>query len=102
MASFRGIMMTTNAGKLTEKFRLPEYAQDMCYVVVESGTAQTRGVYGDFTLEQEPHGAVRLTWGAADGPTLAYWEQIPPNLQLGWDGRIKVGGFIERLHAREL
>src|SRR5262245_33703371 len=91
-----------SAGKLTDKYRLPEYAQDMCFIVTEAGAMQTQNANGDFNLEQEPVSPVRLTWGSADGPTLAYWTHAPQSLQLGWDGRIKVGGFIERLHAREL
>ncbi len=44
---------------------------------------------------------MRITWGAADGPTLAFWDNTADWLNLRWDGRVKVGGFVERLHARE-
>src|SRR5260221_8322742 len=90
------------AGKLTDKFRLPEYAQAMCYIVTAVGTVQAHGPHGNFTLENELDSPVSLKWATPDGPTLAHWAQVPSPHQLNWDGRIKVGGFIERLHAREL
>jgi len=41
-------------------------------------------------------------WGSPDGPTLAYWRKVEPlttGLNLNWDGRVHVGGFIDRIHA---
>src|SRR5260370_28669757 len=52
---------------------------------------------------------LRLVWGA--GPTLVSWKDHNPTkigltpdsdaeiLNLHWDGRIRIGGYIERLHA---
>src|ERR1700694_513184 len=39
----------------------------------------------------------RLVWGGAEGPTLAFW--LSNNAVDRWDGRVILGGFIERLHA---
>ena len=53
-----------------------------------------------------------IHWVDGDGPTLAYWalpeadaEANPSstvNAAFEWDGRIVVGGFVERLHIRRL
>ncbi len=90
------------SGQLTEQFQIPAYAQDMLYVVTRDGAAQAQGKHGAFNLTTPPEGVVQITWGAADGPTLAFWNNAAEWLNLRWDGRVKVGGFIERLHAREL
>jgi hypothetical protein len=88
-------------GQLTKTFSIPGYAQDMLYIVTDSGSAQTQGKSGKFSLDAKPEGSVRLHWGTTSGPILICWEN-PADLQLGWDGHIKVGGFIERLHAHEV
>src|SRR5258708_14824951 len=89
-------------GQLTQQFQIPPYAQEMLYVVTSDGAAQARGKQGQFTLDVPPTDIVRITWGAADGPTLAFWDNAAEWLNLRWDGRVKVGGFVERLHAREV
>lgn len=88
-------------GQLTDEFRIPVYAQDMLFIVTEDGSAQAQGKQGKYALDGAPQGTVRLTWGASDGPALAYWREneLPA---ARWDGRVKIGGFVERLHAREL
>lgn len=88
-------------GQITDDFRLPVYAQDMLFVVTGAGSAAAQGPQGSYLLDHPPEGALRVTWGAADGPTLAFWPDAE-QAHLRWDGRVKVGGFIERLHAREL
>jgi hypothetical protein len=98
-------MAKSLSGQLSEQFKIPAYAQDMLYVVTETSVAQTSGKFGAYTLESAPDGdsgeVVRLVWGTPEGPTLAFWDSTKlPTLQ--WDGRITVGGFIERLHAREI
>jgi hypothetical protein len=89
-------------GQLTADLRLPAYARDMLYVVTENASAQTRGKNGLFSLDVAPDGSLRLAWGAPNGPMLAIWEAIPQSLKLDWDGRVRIGGFIERLHALEV
>jgi hypothetical protein len=51
-----------------------------------------------------------IHWVDGDGPTLAYWA-LPEseteainnvNVSFEWDGRVIVGGFVERLHVRRL
>ncbi len=88
-------------GQLTNSFSIPGYAQDMLYVVTDAGVAQTLGKNGQFALETLPEGQVRITWGTSEGPILTYWNNVSM-LDLEWDGHIKVGGFIERLHAHEV
>jgi hypothetical protein len=88
-------------GQLSEDFAVPPYARDMLYVVAGAKSAQTRGKHGTFTLGEAPAGPVRLTWGVG-GPTLVVWESAPGDLRLHWDGRVKVGGFVERFHGREV
>ena len=89
-------------GQLTAEFRIPAYAQDMLYVVTEDSAAQARDKQGLFSLDTAPDGPLRLAWGAPAGPLLAIWEPAPDPLKLRWNGRVKIGGFIERLHAREV
>jgi hypothetical protein len=89
------------SGQLTDEFRIPTYAQDMLFIVTGEGSSQAQGKQGKYTLDSAPQETVRLTWGASDGPALAYWSETEwPTAR--WDGRVKIGGFVERLHAREL
>lgn len=92
-------------GQLTGQYRIPAYAQAMLCLVPEGGKgSQVQGQRGSFTLDTSPPstGPLRLVWGSAAGPILAVWDRLPDDLRLDWDGRVKVGGFVERLHAREV
>jgi hypothetical protein len=89
-------------GQLSADFRIPAYAQDMLYVVTANISAQTRGKNGLFSLGAAPDGSLWLAWGAPNGPMLAIWEDVPASLKLKWDGRVRIGGFVERLHALEV
>ncbi len=62
------------------KYRLPEHARDMIHVVTTDAQIQIR-------------------WGTPDGIVLAYW---PVHEAQHWNGHVKIGGHVERLHAREL
>ena len=88
-------------GQFSDDFAIPAYAQDMLYVVSGDEQAPTRGKYGKSKLDQAPDGPVSIRWGI-DGPMLAVWNVAPEGLNLRWDGRIKVGGFIERFHGLEV
>src|SRR5271166_6320022 len=94
--------INTYHSQLTEKFTIPGYAQDMLYVVSADGSAPTQGPKGQFSLPASPSGLLRIVWGTADGPTLAVWKVEPEHTNLRWDGSVKVGGFVERLHARKI
>jgi hypothetical protein len=76
-------------GQLTDQFDIPTYAQDMLFLVTSAGAVRAQGGHGRFT---------------PDGPTLAIWNAVSNGkpLNLGWDGRVTAGGFVERLHAREI
>jgi hypothetical protein len=92
-------------GQLTGKYRIPAYAQAMLFLVPEGAQAsQVQGERGSFSLDAERTSSapLRLAWGNAAGPILAVWDLPPGDLHLDWDGRVRVGGFIERLHAREV
>ncbi len=91
----------TVEGQLSDDFRIPAYAQDMLFIVSGANTVQARGKNGTFPLDVPSDGPLHLTWGAG-GPILAVWSAVPERLHFDWDGRVKVGGFIERLHAREV
>src|SRR5687768_6426404 len=86
-------------GYLTEDFTIPRYAQDMLYIASGERSAQASGKHGSFRLDLT--GETRITWGAG-GPTLAMWENAPVEASLRWDGRVKVGGFVERFHGLEV
>jgi hypothetical protein len=86
-------------GQLTEDFAIPIYARDMLYVVAGAQSAQASGKHGKFRLELT--GEVRIAWGDG-GPTLAVWKHAPAEPTLRWDGRVKVGGFVERFHGLEV
>jgi hypothetical protein len=90
------------AGQLTRTFQIPVYAQDMLFIVTNSGSAQTEGEQGDFDLEFPVDGGAQLRWAAPNGPILASWDIVKAWSTLNWDGHVKIGGFIERLHAHEL
>jgi hypothetical protein len=102
--------------QLTTHYRIPEYAQDMLYIGVQNieHVEPTRGELGEFALPyvvRDPHPAIYLMWGSVNGPLLGYWrspkitnmglseQAYVPHLNLKWDGRIHVGGNVERIHA---
>jgi hypothetical protein len=91
-------------GQLTDQFEIPDYAQDMLFLVTSAGAVRAQGDHGRFTLEQLYEEPLHLAWGAPEGPTLAIWNAVSNGkpLNLGWDGRVTAGGFVERLHAREV
>ncbi len=89
-------------GQLSSDFRIPSYAQDMLYLVSAGTATQVEGGHGHFSLEAAPEFPLRLVWGGPNGPIVAVWQSIPDPTKLDWDGRVRIGGFIERLHAREL
>jgi hypothetical protein len=89
--------------QLTDKYCIPAYAQDMLCLVPDGGEVRrVRGQHGTLDVAPTFSGPLRLAWESAAGPILAVWDRLPDNLRLDWDGRVKVGGFVERLHAREI
>lgn len=90
-----------SSGKLTSKYRIPPYAQEMLYVVTDDQFTQVQGPQGNldgFSI----NGLARLNWATPKGPTLMFWDNVPSATDLRWDGHIKIGGFVERLHALEI
>ncbi|MAS36006.1 MAG: hypothetical protein CL610_18505 [Anaerolineaceae bacterium] len=83
-------------GQLTEEhWRIPEYALDSLWLETESETLQTAGAVGLFELTV-PAQLLTLRWGGGSGPALARLRWQPDNL--GWDGSVQIGGFIDALH----
>lgn len=86
-------------------WRIPHYAREMLWVQQGDRAAQAQGERGVFSLSApaDPRAAVALAWGAASGPPLAIWTPPEPGTPFaaGWDGAVRVGGFIERIHVQE-
>ncbi len=89
---------------LTSAYQIPRYAQDSLFLVCASQTANAKGVHGEYSLDKTtlPVEHVELHWAHPDGPALACWDNLEDWSELNWTGQIKVGGFIERLHGREI
>ena len=77
--------------QISLKWRVPTYAQGLL-------------------LPGSDESFAYIHWVDGDGPTLAYWA-LPEseteavnniNAAFEWDGRVIVGGFVERLHVRRL
>lgn len=93
----------TMSGRIAGRWRIPAYAQDMLYIVSGESRAQLQGTDGQFVLEGELSDVLRITWAWwRVGPTLVHWPLPLETDDLEWDGRVKVGGFVQRLHAREI
>lgn len=92
----------SSIGQLSDSYSIPAYARNMLYVVIGGGHAlKVSGKQGRFHPAPVTGGTARIAWGTAEGPILAQWEKVGgANLQ--WEGRVKVGGFIERLHSCEV
>jgi hypothetical protein len=98
--------MTTISGYLVAEeadWQIPAYAQNMLWMQQDAHAAQTHGPRGAFTLDVPGEGvaAMQLVWGAAGGPPLTVWHrpEIEAPFVVGWQGTVKIGGFVERLHA---
>lgn len=78
---------------------IPAYARDMLYVDSISGTTKAFGATGEFELAAH-----------ADDVTV-YWQDIMQGValthlnwkadSLGWDGSIKIGGYIDAIHMAD-
>ncbi|MFN8452189.1 MAG: hypothetical protein U0521_27235 [Anaerolineae bacterium] len=78
---------------------IPAYARDLLWLTSETGAAKVEGAQGLFMLDA-PAEVLTLRWGAADGPALARlrWQVD----SLGWDGVVRVGGYVDAMHITEL
>ncbi|HLY28478.1 MAG TPA: hypothetical protein VKQ72_19175, partial [Aggregatilineales bacterium] len=83
--------------ELCSQYDIPRYAQELLFLVCRSQVAQLHGSHGTYSLDKLDD-LVELHFGRADGPTLALWQDFDDPTALAWDGQIKVGGFVERLH----
>ncbi len=85
-------------GQLTTRWRIPAYARDMLWLEIESETVRVEGERGLFILTARADVLV-VRWGGEDGPPLAQlrWQVDT----LGWDGTVRIGGFVDALHITE-
>jgi hypothetical protein len=80
---------------------LPTYAHDMLWLKPERGNPIQ--IANDGTFEITPALKMELCWGHPEGAVLTSWRQPPiPPYVLEWDGIIRLGGFVERIHVFEL
>jgi hypothetical protein len=87
------------SGQLTARWTIPAYARAMLWLETESETVQTQGAHGLFTLTA-PAERLTLRWGGAHGAALCQLRWQADSLE--WDGRVRVGGYIDAMHITEL
>lgn len=88
------------SAQLTGDWTLPEYARPHLWVEGISGAARCEGQYGLFQLEA-PSPELTVYWGDVDnGAALATlpWQAD----SLGWDGHVKLGGYVDAVHITTL
>jgi hypothetical protein len=100
--------MATITGHLVAEeapWRIPAYAQDMLWMQQGDHAVRTSGPRGSFSLDVPGEGqdAMFLAWGTADGPPLTIWYRPDTGAPfvVGWQGTVRIGGFVERLHVLE-
>ncbi len=86
-------------GQLTADWEIPPYARDALWLGGGNDKVQVEGAHGIFTLNA-PAQALTLLWGGADGPSLTQLQWKTDNL--GWDGSVRLGGYVDALHITEL
>ncbi len=86
-------------GQLTDSWVIPTYARELLWVETDSGCVRTEGKTGLFTLPA-PADVVTIRWGGEGGAVLARLSWRADSL--GWDGAVRVGGFIDSMHITEI
>lgn len=88
------------SGQLAAKgWRIPEYAQHMLWLESDSETVKVEGHAGLFELSV-PAAKLCVRFGHPQGAVLARLAWQPDNL--GWSGRVRVGGFVDGLHMSHM
>lgn len=93
-------------GQLTGKWSIPPYARDMLWLETMDTIVQTQGEHGTFALPA-PAELLTLRWGSdaeqnavttelSGGSALARLRWHADSLD--WDGRVRVGGYIDAMH----
>jgi hypothetical protein len=92
-------MNDETTGQLTSNWQIPPYARQRLWLTTETGSAQTEGAHGLFTLPA-PAPLLTLRWGSEDGAALRQVKWQPDTL--AWEGDVCLGGYLESLHLTEL
>ncbi len=93
-------MNDETSGQLTNKWRIPDYAQGQLWVEGVGGAAQAEGAHGLFELSTSTPD-VTIYWNNVhDGAALASLPWQPDSLE--WDGSIKIGGYVDAIHLMEI
>ena len=93
-------MEQVQKGKLVaSNWAIPRYGQGLLWLESRSGLVQPKGEHGLFTLETFTPNLV-LRWGKQDGPALAHLPYREETL--GWDGAVRIGGYIDALYMTEI
>lgn len=98
--------MKTISGKLrlTEGWSFPAYATDMCWLSTSTGGVSAIQIDGSFSFEnaEDSPSKIQLRWGNPAGSPLTSWTiDSSDSLMLAWNGKVTLGGFIERSHLLE-
>jgi hypothetical protein len=80
-------------------WRVPDYAASALWIEADGQAVRTEGPTGLFTLNA-PAAWVNVRWGHAAGALLARLRWQADNLN--WNGRIRVGGYVDGLHLSQL
>lgn len=88
-------MNDERSGQLTADWTIPKYARENLWIETETTLVQVEGEFGLFELEA-PASHVTLRWCGGDGPALTQLRWQADNL--GWQGSVAVGGYVDSLH----
>lgn len=94
-------METQQHGELAQtNWKIPDYAQALLWVEGDFNGVRIAGETGAFVLDESPE-YVTVRWGGGEGAALARlaWQGKET---LGWDGGVRVGGYIDAVHITEI
>jgi hypothetical protein len=82
--------------QLTDTWSIPAYARNHLWVEGMSGAAQAEGEHGEFELPS-PSPDLTIYWqDVHQGAALAHMPYKPATLN--WDGRVRIGGYVDAIH----
>lgn len=87
-------------GTLTSGYTIPDYAQEKLLLQGEGESASVTGASGEFSFTSAPSAPLTLRWLDKTGPALGVFRWQPDSL--GWDGQIRIGGYLDAIHFQPL